>query len=105
MDLILIPLQPNQPPARHSHTNNRQRRAKYHPKHRVPPASTRDRHAETSRGEENLRDREPEVQGPGMVLQMTTEDGEEAEDLNAEEGEAEDMLGCGETGGEDCAGH
>jgi hypothetical protein len=45
------------------------------------------------------------MQRPGMVLQVSTEDGEEAEDFDAEECQAEDVV-CGwEAGGEDCAGH
>ena len=39
------------------------------------------------------------------MLQVSTEDGEEAEDFDAEQREAEDVI-CGwEAGGEDCAGH
>ena len=39
------------------------------------------------------------------MLQVSTEDWEEAEDFDAEEGEAEDVV-CGwQAGGEDCAGH
>ena len=40
-----------------------------------------------------------------MVLQVSAEDGEEAEDFDAEEGEAEDVVRGWEAGGEDCAGH
>ena len=36
---------------------------------------------------------------------MPPEDGEEAEDLDAEEGEAEDVGCAWEAGGEDCRGH
>ena len=36
---------------------------------------------------------------------MPAEDGEEAEDLDAEEGQREDVRGAGEAGSEDGAGH
>jgi hypothetical protein len=40
-----------------------------------------------------------------MVLQVPTEDGEEAEDFDAEECQAEDVVRGWEAGGKDCAGH
>ena len=36
---------------------------------------------------------------------MAAEDGEEAEDFDAEEGQREDVCCGGEAGGEDCGGH
>lgn len=39
------------------------------------------------------------------MFEVAAEDGEEAEDFDAEEGEGEDVRCCGEPGGEDCAGH
>lgn len=42
---------------------------------------------------------------PGDVAEMAAEDGEEAEDFDAEEREGEDMRGAGEAGGEHGGGH
>jgi len=39
MDLILIPLQPNQPPARRAHTQDRAETAQNHTYHRMPQSA------------------------------------------------------------------
>jgi len=45
------------------------------------------------------------VPAPGNVAEVPPENGKEPEDFDTEQGEAEDMGGAGETGGEDCGGH
>lgn len=42
---------------------------------------------------------------PRDVAEVPPENGKEPEDFDTEQGEAEDMGGAGETGGEDCGGH
>lgn len=45
------------------------------------------------------------MEGPGVVFEMATKDWEKAEDFDTEEGQAEDVGGGWEAGGEHCAGH
>ena len=105
MDLVLVPLQPDQPPARASHAHHRQRRPQNHPQNRVAPASARDDHAQSARGEDHEQNGQPEVQGPGMVLEMAAEDWEEAEDFDAEKCEGKDVCCRGQARSEHCACH
>ncbi|KAK5012449.1 hypothetical protein LTR60_004374, partial [Cryomyces antarcticus] len=105
MDLILVLLQPNQPPAAHAHCKARQQATKHHPRNRCPPATARDCDADSTSGARDEEDGEGEVAVPRDVAQVPAEDGEEAKDFDREEREREDVR-CGwEAGGEDCGGH
>jgi hypothetical protein len=106
MDLVLVPLQTNQPPARSTHAQERGKTAENHSQDGMSkPTAWNNHHPQTTGRQDYKEDRQGQVKRPRVVLQMSAEDGEEAEDFDAEERQAEDVV-CGwQAGGEDCAGH
>lgn len=98
-NFILIPLKPNQPPARHAHSKTSQDAAEHHSYQRSRPSSSGNGETEPAASTDYLESSEEQMAGPGDVAYMSAEDGEEAEDFDAEECETEDVR-CGwETGG------
>lgn len=84
MDLILIPLQADQPPTRRTHTKKCHYATQDHTQHGISQATARDHHTQPSGREHNQKDCQREVQWPGVVLEMATEHWKEAEDFYAE---------------------
>lgn len=92
MNLVLVPLQPNQPPACRAHAQKRRYAAKYHTQNSVRQSTARNHHTQPARGEHDQENRQREMEWPGVVLEMSAEDWEEAEDFDTEECQAEDMC-------------
>ena len=84
MNLILVPLQAEQPPAGRTHAQQRYYTTEYHAQYGISQSTTRYHHAQPARCEHNQEDRQREMEWPGVVLEMSTEDGEEAENFDAE---------------------
>ena len=122
-DDILVLLQTDQPPAAAAHADGSAGAPQEHAGNHsspsaialgiagfaattAPTTTTADEdqaHAQTRA--EHEEQREEKVAAPGDVAQVPAEDGEEAEDFDAEEGEGEDVRGGGEAGGENGGGH
>jgi hypothetical protein len=86
MDLILIPLQPNQPPARRTHAQQRHDTTEHHAQNCVPQPTTRNHHSQATGREHDEKNREGQMERPGVMLEVAAEDREQTEDFDAEEG-------------------
>jgi hypothetical protein len=84
MDLVFVPLQPDQPPACCSHAEQRYYTAEDHAQDSIPQSASGNGHTQTTGCEYDQEDRQREVQWPGVMLEMSTEDREETEDFDAE---------------------
>ena len=105
MNLVLVALQTDQPPACQSHTQRSHETTEDDAQDRIAPTAATDRHAEASGCEDDEEDGEPQVQRPRMVLQVATEDWEETEDFDTEQREAENVSCAGKTRGQHRTGH
>lgn len=94
MDLVFIFLQPNQPPTADAHRQKHTATAKHTAYYRCEKTTTTHCHADARSSAKYEQDCEYNMGFPRNVFQMSSEDREEAEDLDAEEGEGED-VGCG----------
>jgi hypothetical protein len=74
MDFILVSLQTNQPPTGHTHAQTCHDSAEHYSQHSHTPASTRDRHAESSSSKNNQHNSQKDMTGPGVMTQMSAED-------------------------------
>ena len=92
VDLVLVPLKPDEPPACCSHTQERHNATENHAQHSVSQSASRNDHTQPTRCEHNQENRQREMKWPGMVLEMATEDREEAEDFDAEQSQTEYMC-------------
>ena len=92
MNLILIPLQPNQPPARRTHAQQRYDTTKHHAQNSISQSASRNDHTQPAGSEHDEEDRQCEMKRPGVVLEVSTEDREEAEDFDAEKSQTEHMC-------------
>ena len=93
MDLILVALQPNQPPARQTQAQTRHHATQQDAKDTHPPSAARDGDAQSAACHADERNGEPEVPRPRVMPQMPAENWEEPKDLYAEKGEAEHVGG------------
>lgn len=93
MNLILVSLQADKPPAGQTHGKTSQDAAKNGTNHGRFPAASRDGHAQTTTCTHNHECCQDEVTAPGDVSQMATVDWKETKDLNREKRQTEDM-GC-----------
>ena len=105
VDLVLVPLQPNQPPACCSHAQKRHNTTEDHTQDSISQSASRNDHTQPARCEHDQKDRQSEMKWPGMVLEMSTEDREKTEDFGAEQSQTEDVCCRWQSRGEDCAGH
>ena len=105
MNLVLVTLEPNQPPACRSHAQKRHKTTEDHAQNSKSQSASRNDHTQPAGSEHDEEDRQREMKWPGMVLEMPTEDREEAEDFDAEQGQTEYMSCRGQSRGEDCARH
>lgn len=94
MNLILVLLQPDQPPAADPHCQEGQDSAKNNPANPGSPASPGYCHTHSTCSAHDEEDREREMAAPGNVPEMTAEYGKETEDFYGEERQREDMS-CG----------
>lgn len=114
MYLVLILLQPYQPPTTPTHSHSRD----HDPDHKshdaalvrkipdaFPVAAAAQDEAHASAGTEDEEDRESDVAAPGALARVPPEHGEEPEDLDGEEGEGEDLSRCGKAACEHGGGH
>lgn len=92
VDLVLVPLQPNQPPTCCSHAQKRHNTTEDHAQDSISQSASRNDHTQPARGEHDQKDRQSKMKWPGMVLEMSTEDREEAEDFNAKQSQTEDVC-------------
>lgn len=84
MNLVLIPLQTNQPPACPSHTQQRYHAAECYAQNSIRQPAARDHHTQTTGSEHNQEDRQRQMEWPGVMLEMSAEDREETKDFDAE---------------------
>lgn len=105
MYLILVTLQPDQPPARHAHGQARNNATQDDSEQSVSPAAARYDHRQATGGGHYQRCRQGQMAWPANVTEVAPEDWEEAEDFYAEEGQREDVSRVRKAGGKDCAGH
>lgn len=105
VNLVLVALQPDQPPACCSHSQECHYAAENHAQDSIAQTTSGNDHTQPARCEHDEEDRKREMKWPGMVLEMPTEDREEAEDFDAEQGQTEYMCCRGQSRGEDCARH
>lgn len=95
MNLVLIPLQPNEPPARDAHAQTDCRAAQDYANDAHDVSATADGHAQTARGQRNQEAGQEKVAVPAVMSQMTSEDREQAEDLDAEQRQTKYVRRCG----------
>src|SRR3569833_2390122 len=113
IDLVLVFLQADTPPAAPAHSKGADGAADHHTQQAAAPGpdSRRilagaprrgpgDDDADAGAGAEHQQGGEGGVVTPAAVAGVAAEDGEQAEDLDAEEGEAEDLAGRGQAAGQ-----
>jgi hypothetical protein len=102
MDLVLIFLQTNQPPAADSHSKQNQHASQKGTNDSSCPLSSA--HSDTNGAPSCYYEEDGKycVRTPGDVSKVASEDWEQTEDFNGEEGEGEDVCGGIETRGQDC---
>jgi len=93
MNLVLVSLQPDQPPTGHAHTQACGNATQNHTHDTRRPASPGDGHAQTAAGEHDQEDCQPQVSRPAVMAEMTAEHGKETKDFHGEEGKTEDVGG------------
>lgn len=86
MNLVLVPLQTNQPPACPAHTQKRYHATECYAQNSICQSASRYHHTQTARSEYDQEDCQRQMEWPGVVLEMSAEDWEEAKDFDAEQG-------------------
>ena len=92
VNLVFVPLQPDQPPACCSHTQKRHDTTENHAQDSISQSASRNYHTQPTRGENDQEDSQSEMKWPGVVLKMSTEDREETEDFDAEKSQTKHMC-------------
>ena len=92
MNLVLVTLEPNQPPACRSHAQKRHKTTEDHAQNSISQPASRNDHTQPAGSEHDEGDRQCEMKRPGVVLEVSTEDREEAEDFDAEKSQTEHMC-------------
>lgn len=90
-NLILVPLQTNEPPAGHTHDEPSQNTAKYHSDNGSLPSASSDAHTEATTSANNDKPCEHQVASPGDMTKMTPKDRKETKDFDAEESQTENV--------------
>jgi len=93
MDLILVALQSDQPPARQTQAQTSHHATQQDAKDTHSPSAARDGDAQSAACHGDERNSEPEMSRPRVMPQMPAEHWEEPEDLYTEKGEAEHVGG------------
>lgn len=91
MNLILVSLQADKPPAGKAHGKTSQDGAKNGTNYGSFPAASGYGHAQPTTGTHNYECCQNEVTAPGDVSQMATVDWKETKDFNREKRQTEDM--------------
>ncbi|TPX10623.1 uncharacterized protein E0L32_008357, partial [Thyridium curvatum] len=118
VDLVLVLLQADEPPAAPAHRQRRHGAPDHHAQQPAaadgpPPARPRPRpyrgpgqdHAGAAPRAEHQQHREHDVEAPGAVARVAAEHGRQAKDLDAEQREAEDLARGGQAAREHGRGH
>jgi hypothetical protein len=114
VDLVLVLLQADQPPAAPAHGQPRDQHADDQPHDaalvgEVPEtltvAAAAQDQADAAAGTEHEQGSEGDVAAPRALAGVAAEDREEPEDLDGEEREGEDLAGAGQAAGQDGGGH
>jgi len=91
MDLILVSLQADKPPAGKTHGKTCQDATKNGTNYSSFPAASGDGHTQTTTSTHNYECCQNEVTAPGDVSQMATVDWKETKDLDRKKRQTEDM--------------
>lgn len=82
VDLVLVLLQSDQPPAAATHRNGRQEATHEDPNKRTFPSAARDRDTHASTSSHHEEEREGQMPTPRGMSEMPAECGEESEDFD-----------------------
>lgn len=118
VDLVLVLLQADQPPAAPAHSDRSDETAHKHAQKTALPRPGRNlarsgrlavgsaqNHAHAAAGANDKQHGENDMVLPRPVARITSEDGEQTEDLDREEGQTEDLTGGGQAAREHGRGH